>query len=386
MTTLREAIRRLFPAPPKPIPPGIYHFQAPPDAHAPYRLHLRIEPDGNGVLILNASTVLHLNRTATEYAYYLVQQTPPNEVAQEMAQRYQVNYTQARDDFKDLVKRIEALIASPDLDPVAYLDFDRFAPYSQQLSAPYRLDCALTYRLPAEADPSLTPTKRVERELTTAEWQAILDKAWQAGIPHVIFTGGEPTLRDDLPQLVAHAESLGMVSGLLSDGLRLADSSYMVQLLQTGLDHVMVALQPQSTPAWNALEYLLAADIFTVIHLTLSADNRAELPALLERLQGMGAETISLTTMDEALRPALEEIRQKAAQLGLSLVWDLPVPYSAFNPVAFETQEQAAPQGAGKAWLYVEPDGDVLPAQGVNRVLGNLLKDEWDKIWQAARG
>ena len=38
-------------------------------------------------------------------------------------------------------------------------------------------------------------------------------------------------------------------------------------------------------------------------------------------------------------------------------------------------------EGAGKAWLYVEPDGDVLPAQGVNQGMGNLLQDSWQDIW-----
>jgi MoaA/NifB/PqqE/SkfB family radical SAM enzyme len=32
--------------------------------------------------------------------------------------------------------------------------------------------------------------------------------------------------------------------------------------------------------------------------------------------------------------------------------------------------------------LYVEPDGDVLPAQGINQVLGNFLNDAWEKIWK----
>ena len=40
--------------------------------------------------------------------------------------------------------------------------------------------------------------------------------------------------------------------------------------------------------------------------------------------------------------------------------------------------------GAGKAWLYVEPDGDVLPGQGINRPLGNLLEEDWDAIWSRA--
>ena len=66
----------------------------------------------------------------------------------------------------------------------------------------------------------------------------------------------------------------------------------------------------------------------------------------------------------------------------MSLIWDLPVPYSAFNPISLETQEDASAQESFPTSLYVEPDGDVLPAQGVNLVLGNLLSDPWEKIWQ----
>jgi MoaA/NifB/PqqE/SkfB family radical SAM enzyme len=50
--------------------------------------------------------------------------------------------------------------------------------------------------------------------------------------------------------------------------------------------------------------------------------------------------------------------------------------------VTYETQEDNVPDGAGKSWLYVEPDGDVLPAQGSSdKILGNLLNDEWEKIY-----
>jgi MoaA/NifB/PqqE/SkfB family radical SAM enzyme len=41
-------------------------------------------------------------------------------------------------------------------------------------------------------------------------------------------------------------------------------------------------------------------------------------------------------------------------------------------------------QGGGRAWLYVEPDGDALPTQGVDRVLGNVLRDSWADIWARA--
>jgi MoaA/NifB/PqqE/SkfB family radical SAM enzyme len=209
-----------------------------------------------------------------------------------------------------------------------------------------------------------------------------LEKAWKAGIPHVIFTGGEPTLRDDLVELVAYAESLGQVSGLLTDGLRLVDNNYLNNLLQTGLDHLLIALQPNHPASWQALANTLAADIFTAVHLTLTPQNAAEMPATLKKLSQMSTPAISLSTQDSALNDMLKSLRDQAAVLQMTLIWDLPVPYSGQNPVAFEVPEAELVDGAGRAWLYVEPDGDVLPAQGVNRVLGNLLRDRWEAIWK----
>lgn len=385
MTSIREAIRRLV-APPEPIPAGTYHYQAPPDAQIPYRLHLRIEPDGHGVLIVNASTVLHLNATATEYAYHLIQQTEKDQAARLIASRYRIHHTQARQDFTDFIERIHELIHTPDLDPASYLDFERHAPYSQEISAPYRLDCALTYNLPAGSNPEYAPTKRVDRELSTSEWVTILGKAWNAGIPHVIFTGGEPTLREDLPDLVRHAESLGQVSGLLTDGLRFVDQTYLQSILQTGLDHIMIDFQPDNPQVDLAIKNILAADIALVTHLTVTQGNLDKATSSLEHLAQMGVEAISLSAMTPDLSQSLTELHRRAAVLGLSLVWDLPVPYSAFNPIAVDFVDDYVTEGAGKGWLYVEPDGDVLPAQGINRVLGNFLNDPWEVIWSKAKG
>jgi hypothetical protein len=381
MSDIIRSIRNLF-KPAKPITPGIYQFQAPPEDPRNYRLHLRIEEDGRGVLIINAATVLHLNHTAAEYAYYLIQNLSAGQVVQEMAGRYNVDPMEVRTHYQDFTERIMTLINTPDLDPVTFLDFERHEPFSGAISAPYRLDCALTYRLPGTEPEGAAPMERVTKELSTQEWNAILDKAYQVGIPHAVFTGGEPTLRDDLPELIQHAEDLGMVSGLLSDGLRLADGDYLNQLLQTGLDHLMVVLQPVEEGAWQALDNALAADLFVAVHLTLGQANQAEIPDLLKRLAEKGVHAISLTTSDPAMQDDLQKNRERVADLGMELVWNLPVPYSRYNPVSLEVQEEDGAEGAGKAWLYVEPDGDVLPAQGINQVLGNFLNDPWEKIWK----
>jgi len=365
----------------QPLPAGVHHKQDIQD-DKPYRVHLRLQPDGSGILIFNASTILHLNPTAAEYAYHFIHGTEPDEAVKQIAARYRVSRDIARQDYQDFLDKIETLISTPDLDPVSFLDFERVAPHSADLTSPLRLDCALTYRLREDSKAEYAPTKRVDRELTTDEWRAILDKAWQAGIPHVTFTGGEATLRDDLPDLIAHVEKNGQVCGLLTDGLKLIDQDYLTRLLQTGLDHILFLLQPDDTKSWNALEKIMAEDIFVTAHLTLNRDNIRLAEEALEQLAKFDVKSLSLTSSDPSLHDRYDALRDKAAALGLTLKFDLPVPYSASNPVAYEAQEAAVLEGAGKAWLYIEPDGDVLPAQGyADKVLGNLLRDEWKQIY-----
>jgi len=364
-----------------PLPAGIYHLQATLD-ETPYRLHLRLQRDGSGILIVNASTVLQLNPTAAEYAFHFVKGNSPEEAAKQISARYHVSKETAVQDYNDFAERIHTLISTPDLDPVSFLDFELTAPHSADLTAPLRLDCALTYRLPAATEAEYAPTKRVNRELTTEEWKKILDGAWDFGIPQITFTGGEATLRDDLPYLIAEAEKNGQVCGLLTDGLKLQDKQYLSLLLQTGLDHILFLLQPESTESWQALESILAEDIFVTVHITLHEENVRTAEATLERLAKLGLKSISLTTSDASLQDAFATLRNKAAEKGLTLRFDLPVPYSAHHPVAYETHEDNLPEAAGKVWLYVEPDGDVLRAQGMpDFVLGNLLTDSWSKIY-----
>jgi hypothetical protein len=364
-----------------PLPVGTYHLQTALDGK-PYRLHLRLHEDGTGILIVNVSTVLQLNPTAAEYAYQMIQGNSPEEAAKQIAARYRVSKGTALEDYNDFVERIHVLVSTADLDPVSFLDFELVAPHSANLTAPLRLDCALTYKLPANTQADYAPTKRVNRELTTEEWKTILDQAWEFGIPQITFTGGEATLREDLPYLIAEAEKNGQVCGLLTDGLRLRDKQYLSLLLQTGLDHILFLLQPNQDESWQALQAVLAEDIFVTVHITLNQENKDVAGDTLEQLSQLGVESLSLTISDLSLQDAFNALRNKAAAMGLTLRFDLPVPYSAHHPVAFETREDDVPEGAGKAWLYVEPDGDVLPAQGMaDHILGNLLTDSWSKIY-----
>lgn len=369
------------------VPAGFYQYRSGENAEYPYKLQLRVEEDGSGILILNASTVLHLNQTATEFAYYLVQDMDQQKIVSLVAERYKTNTEQISEDLKEFISKIDALLQTEDLDPVTYLNIDRVSPYSKRLTAPYRVDCALTYQVRNESEATSAPTDRVTRELTAEEWQQALDIIHAAGIPQVVFTGGEPTLRPDLPELIQTAEELGVVCGLLTDGLSLTNKKAISSLLNNGLDHIMLLADASQKKFWQALGRLIPEDIALTVHITLTPENASDFQETIAKIADAGVTNLSLSTTDDDLTGALEDARQTANERGLSLIWDLPVPYSSHNPVSLELRDESkkVPDGAGRAWLYIEPDGDVLPAQGINNILGNILRDPWQNIWKKSR-
>ena len=379
MTSILE---RWFPftRPADPIKPGMYASQPKSDAAIPFRLHLRVEPDGSGLLLVNASTILHLNATAAAHALELIRDATVADGARAVRSRFRVSRRRALADQAQLRDQIMRVATQPDLDPVVYLGMDRQEPYSSQMSAPCRIDLALTYA--TDPDGALDPLahKRVDRELTPEEWKGVLRSAWSAGIPHVTFTGGEPTRRSDLVSLIGYAQELGQVSGLITEGRRLADLGFMKSLETTGLDHILLSLPSDDAASMAGLRAALASDVFTAVHLTLSG-SPSQVTGMLRDLKQLGVPALSLTVADpgDTGRELLATARQAAADLGLDLIWDLPAPYSARHPIQLELDKPT--DGGGRAWLYVEPDGDVLPTQGVDRRLGNVLRDSWVDIW-----
>jgi len=383
---MNSLLQRFFPSQPeiKPLVPGVYHAMVAEEGVDPYRLHLRIEADDRAVLIVNAATVLHLNPTAVVHALAIVQGKTAEEAAAMVTERYRVSKKQALEDHLALREQILTIATQPDIDPVMFFNLEREDPLSIPPAAPYRVDLALTYRLDGAGSIDPLAGKRVDRELDTEEWKAVLSKLWDVGVPHVTFTGGEPTLLDTLPDLIQHAEDLGMVTGVLTDGHRFINDGYLKQLEAAGLDHILLTWSDDA-PDFNArLQHALDTDVFTAVHITLTPHNIDAAWSFLASCAELGVPAVSLSISEHSdlLKDALLSMRERAAETGLELIWDLPAPYSTSNPISLELEEQ--PQGAGRAWLYIEPDGDVLPAQGINQVLGNLLRDGWEAVWKKA--
>ncbi len=84
------------------IPQGRYTYRG--EGHfRGLALQLRVESDGNGLMIINANTVLFLNETSTAYAYFLMQGLTTEEVVSKIRSIFRVKERRARVDYEKLV-------------------------------------------------------------------------------------------------------------------------------------------------------------------------------------------------------------------------------------------------------------------------------------------
>ncbi len=400
--TLFSGIRRPPPARRSSL---LYHYLRR-DGEAQTRLHLRLDPDGRGTLIVNASRIYHLNPTAALMARLALEKTPEPQAIKTIRRAYRVSLTQARADWQAFNRQFDDLLRPDGLCPIHDLGLEVIAPFSARPAAPYRLDLALTYRCNNDCAHCYNVEGRELQELTTDQWKCVLDRAWELGIPHIVFTGGEPTLREDLPALIAHAESNGQITGLNTNARRLADPRYLERLVAAGLDHVQITLESCDPEVHNrmvgarafeqtvrGLKNALASRLFVMTNTTMLRTNVHTVPATLDFLAELGVPTVGLnaliyagrgqtvgTGLDEReLAPLLEIARQKTEAHGQRLIWYTPTRYCHFNPLSLNLGVKGC-----TAALYnmcVEPNGDVLPCQSYYVPLGNFLTDDWNAIW-----
>jgi radical SAM protein with 4Fe4S-binding SPASM domain len=371
------------------------------------RLHLRLDPDGHGTLMINANRVVHFNPTAALMAHLALEETPQTEAIRAITRAYRVPKAQAESDYITFLADFEQIIR-PDSCPVCAMDdLEISAPFSARPTAPYRMDLALTYRCNDDCAHCYNARPRDYPEISTAEWKRIIDKTWELGIPHIVFTGGEPTLREDLPELIAYAESNGQITGVNTNARRLSNPKFVEALVHAGLDHIQITVESHDPDihdqmvgkrgAWRqtiqGLRNVLDTPLYVMTNTTMLQVNSPALGQTLDFLAAEGVPTIGLNALiysghglsvgtgirEGELPPLLDLAREKTAEHGQRLIWYTPTQYCNFDPQQLELGVKGC-----TAALYnmcVEPDGGVLPCQSYYQQLGNLLKDPWEAIW-----
>ena len=109
---------------------------------------------------------------------------------------------------------------------------------------PFAVLMELTHRCPLRCPYCSNPVALdpASAELDTATWKRVLEEAADAGALQVHFSGGEPCVRKDLEELVAHATEAGLYSNLITSAV-LLDAARLERLQRAGLQHVQISLQ-----------------------------------------------------------------------------------------------------------------------------------------------
>lgn len=232
----------------------------------------------------------------------------------------------------------------------------------------------------------------------------------EAEVPSVSFTGGEPLMRPEVPELVAHAKSLGMWANIITNGT-LAVADKVKALKEAGLDSAQVSLEAGAADLHDRItsrsgafertvkgvENFMKAGIRVHTNTTVSGLNKDKLEGILDLVKSMGLDKFSMNLLtpvgsagknfDETFvsyteaGPIVERVRKMAEARGLEFMWYSPTPMCIFNPVSHGLGNKGC--AACDGLLSVAPDGDVLPCSSYPKPMGNILKEKgkFKEMW-----
>jgi radical SAM protein with 4Fe4S-binding SPASM domain len=386
--------------------PGTYRYDGKGE-FAGHRFHLRVDSHRKGVLLVDASKLIFLNGTGLDYARCALEGWTEVKMTRYMRGKYRhLGRLKAEDDYRNVKEQILEYLAGK-ADVIQTVTTDNPSIGADELPSPYRMDIALTYRCDNDCGHCYNETKD-KPELTISQWKDVIDRLWEIGIPHIVFTGGEPTLYKGLEELIARSEEHGQVTGLITNGRGLARQGYLKELVRLGLDHVQItvlshkaALHDELTcrkGSWKetieGLKASLKEDLYVSTNTTIMRSNLGDVEETLRFLVGLGVKNVAFNSIIrsgkgegavgitfEELADAMERLKVFAQYSGTNLIWYSPTPYCEFNPVNAGLGIKQCT--ACSINMAIEPDGTVLPCQSYYESLGNILEDPWDRIWNS---
>lgn len=248
-----------------------------------------------------------------------------------------------------------------------------------------------------------------ESEFSTGEWKAVLDKCREIGIPQVTFTGGEPTMREDLPELIAHAR--WFVSRLNTNGVKLT-KEYCEALKKAELDSMQITFYSCREEVHNQLvgaanydktlagiKNALETGLNISINTPLCKLNKDYVETL-QFLKELGVEYVTCSglittgnatkeesTNTQLSKEELKEILKTAVEYcysnGMEISFTSPgwIEEEFFAELAISTPSC----GACLSNMAITPSGNVVPCQSwlTGDVLGHILKNDWEEIWNS---
>ncbi len=261
-------------------------------------------------------------------------------------------------------------------------------------ASPTSATLASTYRCQCKCDNCYAAVKGRNGygEMSTEELMVVIDQLKRLGALQLIITGGEPLLREDIFDLIAHAHNIGLLTRISTNGWLLTRTC-VAELKRAGLNQCGVAIDDadQDThdrlrgvpgiyeKAIQGLRYLHEYDLDSKI--ITYATNR-NIPEGLERIIALGRELkvrsvyINIVYASGRWLNAQHEILSEEKMALVGKLHD-----SAFVQLEFPTAQTKC-CAYNKAFIYVNAMGEVTPCPVVPFVIGNIRDEPLADIWQ----
>lgn len=246
------------------------------------------------------------------------------------------------------------------------------------------------------------------RELSTQQWKQVIERLDAARVPMVTFTGGEPTQRRDLPELVGFAKK--MVTRLNTNGVNLTPE-LVQELKAAGLDSLQVTLYSYDEAVHNALvgsdhyadtvrgiRNAVAAGLDISVNTPLCKKN-ADYDQTIAFIHSLG---VRFVTVSGLICTGMAGINHQEYDLSAEELWqivrkaklycnehDMEMDFTSPGLISKEKLEEMGMHvpmcGAALSNMAIAPDGTVVPCQswlGADAGLGNILETPFKKIWK----
>ena len=298
---------------------------------------------------------------------------------------------------------------------IEYISMGDYAPY---MRAPHRMDLmvsAMTKEGKWHCNQSCVHCYAAgqelseESELSTKDWKTIIDKLRDICVPQITFTGGEPTMREDLIELIDY--SRWFVTRVNTNGIKLS-KEYCQKLKDASLDSCQITFYSANEEVHNKLvgadryketlegiENAVAAGLNISINTplcTLNKDYVDTLKFLKEKgiiyvtcsgliIAGNATndESEKLQLSKEEIKKILKEACDYAYKNGMEISFTSPgwIEMDFFKELGMNPPTC----GACLSNMAITPGGKIVPCQSWldDEPLGDMLRDNWEDIWNS---
>lgn len=285
-------------------------------------------------------------------------------------------------------------------------------PVLSEVAVTYRCNAACTFCY-AGCNCTVNPVGN-DKEMTLDEVKRVLDRiVREAKVPSVSFTGGEATLRPELPEMIRYARSLDMRVNLITNGIRASSRDLVDQLVAVGLHSAQVSVEGTTAPVHEAVtrirgsyEKVIQAvknfrDAGITVHtnttiLRTNLHDVKNFPRFVKEELGLDTFSMNLVIPTGSapvvseqsgelhvkyseVGPYLEDILVRSRALGVEFMWYSPTPMCIFNPVTHGMGNKGC--SACDGLVSVGSDGEVIPCASFDEPVGNLLDRSFDDVW-----